>query len=179
MIRQSCMMLGTAALCLQLGLVPARAEMSHDEKVAAAAALLGIATLLHNKHHYLGGYSPAGPEHTADFETCYRDGLHGYPYTESSRDCAQGWQAGNAERENARAHRQNTSADQKAPPMAVKGCANLMATNFAVGTYAVHIIKVRSSTKHEWEIEASVGHEHMVCVMRDSGEVISARGGRL
>ena len=132
MIRQSFTMLGTAALCLQLGMAPAKAEMSHDEKVAAAAALLGIATLLHNKHHYKDGYSPAAAEHAADFETCYRDGLHGYPYTESSRDCAEGWQAGNAEREKARAHRQNTSAVQKAPPMAVKGCANLMATNFTL-----------------------------------------------
>lgn len=179
MIRQSLTMLGTTALCLQLSMAPAKAEMSHDEKIAAAAALLGIATLLHNKHHYTGGYQPASGQSTADFETCYRDGLHGYPYAESTRDCAEGWQAGNAEREKARAHRQNTSADQKAPPMAVKGCANLMATNFAVGTHAVHIIKARSPRKHEWEIEASVGHEHLVCVMRDTGEVISARGGRL
>lgn len=179
MIRRSFVMLGTAALCLQLGLTSAAAEMSHDEKVAAAAALLGIAAVLHNKNHYKDGYAPAAGAHAADFETCYRDGLHGYAYTEGTRDCAEGWQAGNAEREKARAHRQNTSADQKAPPMAVKGCASLMATNFAVGTHAVHIIKARSPSKHEWEIEVSVGHEHMVCVMRDTGEVISARGGRL
>ncbi|MFN4203363.1 MAG: hypothetical protein ACK4GM_09935 [Tabrizicola sp.] len=179
MIRQSFTMLGAAALCLQLGMAPARAEMSHDEKVAAAAALLGIAALLHNKHHYKDGYAPASGSHTADFENCYRDGLHGYDYTSGSKDCAEGWQAGNAEREKARAHRQTAAADQKAPPMAVRGCANLMATNFAVGTHAVHMIKARSTGKHEWEIEASVGHEHMVCVMRDTGEVISARGGRL
>lgn len=179
MIRKPIMILGTAALCLQLGAVPATAEMNHDEKVAAAAAILGIATLLHNKHHYKDGYSPTAGQNAADFESCYRDGLHGYAYTESSRDCAEGWQAGNAERENARAHRQNTAAEQKAPPMAAKGCANLLATNFAVGTHSVHIIKARSPSKHEWEIEASVGHEHMVCVMRDTGEVISARGGRL
>jgi hypothetical protein len=63
--------------------------------------------------------------------------------------------------------------------MAVKGCANLLATNFAVGTHAIHIIKARSPGKHQWEIKASVGHEHMVCTMRDTGEVISARGSRL
>ncbi len=179
MIRHAMMTLGAAAMCLQLGTTPASAEMSHDEKVVAAAALLGIAALLHNKHHYKNGYAPAAGEQAADFENCYRDGLHGYPYTESTRDCAEGWQAGNAEREKARAHRQITSADQKAPPMAIRGCANLLATNFAVGTHAVHIIKARSPTKHEWEIEASVGHEHMVCIMRDTGEVISARGGKL
>lgn len=179
MMKTTVAVLGAAALCLHLGAAPAQADMNHDEKVAAAAALLGIAALLHNKHHYQGGYAPAAAEHAADFENCYRDGLYGYAYTEGSRDCAEGWQAGNAEREKARAHRQTASTDQKAPPMAVRGCANLMATNFAVGTHAVHIIKARSPSKHQWEIEASVGHEHMVCVMRDTGEVISARGGTL
>lgn len=178
-MRRAFLLLGSAAMCLQLVATPVAAEMSHDEKVGAAAALLGIAVLLHNKHHYKGGYSPATGTHAADFESCYRDGLHGYAYTESSRDCAEGWQAGNADREKSVAHRQNTGAGQKAPPMAVKGCANLLATNFAVGTHSVHIIKARSPSKHEWEIEASVGHEHMVCTMRDTGEVISARGGRL
>lgn len=45
----------TTALCLQLSAAPAAAEMSHDQKVAAAAALLGIVAVLHNKHHYKGG----------------------------------------------------------------------------------------------------------------------------
>lgn len=47
----------TTALCLQLSAAPAAAEMSHDQKVAAAAALLGIVAVLHNKHHYKGGYA--------------------------------------------------------------------------------------------------------------------------
>lgn len=179
MLNRAFVVLGSAAIFAQIAAPPVAAELSHDEKVAAAAAVLGIAALLHNKHHYKDGYSPATGNHVADFETCYRDGLHGYPYAEGSKDCAEGWQAGNAEREKSIAHRQNTGADQKAPPMAVKGCAALMATNFAVGSHHVHILKARSPAKHQWEIEASVGHEHMVCVMRDSGEVISARGGRL
>ncbi len=41
------------------------------------------------------------------------------------------------------------------------------------------MIKSRSPGTHEWEIEASVGHEHMVCKMRDTGEVIDDRGGRM
>lgn len=172
------LMLGTAALCLNLAVVPATAEMSHDEKVAAAAALLGLAAILHNKHHYKDGYAPASGSHAADFESCYRDGLHGYAYTESSKDCAEGWQAGTAERESGRAHREVASND-KAPAMALKGCAQIMAQNFAVGTHAVHFVKSRSPSKHEWEIEAKVGHEHMVCKMRDSGEVIELRGGRM
>ena len=170
--------LGAAALCVQLSAAPAVAEMSHDEKVAAAAALLGIATLLHHKQHYTGGYAPADGQGAANFESCYRDGLHGYGYTESSRDCAEGWQAGNAEREKARSHR-TVAASDKAPPMAIQGCAKIVAQNFAVGTHHVHMIKSRSPAKHEWEIEASVGHEHMVCKMRDSGEVLEVRGGRL
>jgi hypothetical protein len=177
-MKHAIMWLGAAVTCLHLSAAPAAAEMSHDEKVAAAAALLGLAAVLHNKHHYRGGYEPASGSHAADFETCYRDGLHGYDYTESSRDCAEGWQAGNAERENSVAHRR-TAASDRAPPMAIRGCTDLVATNFDVSSHHVHIIKSRSPGKHEWEIEAAVGHEHMVCTMRDSGEVISARGGRL
>lgn len=178
MMKRSLLLLGSAVFCLQMATAPARAEMSHDEKVAAAAALLGLAAVLHNKHHYKEGYAPATEANTADFETCYRDGLHGYGYTEGSRDCAEGWEAGNAERENSRAHRAVAAAD-KAPPMALQGCAQIMAQNFAVGTHSVHFVKSRSPAKHEWDIEATVGHEHMVCKMRDSGEVIELRGGRL
>jgi hypothetical protein len=172
------MQLCAATLCFQIAAPAAQAEMNHDEKVAAAAALLGLAAILHNKHHYKEGYVPATGAHTADFETCYRDGLHGYAYSEGSRDCAEGWQAGNAERENSRAHRA-TAASDKAPPMALQGCAQIVAQNFAVGTHSVHFVKSRSPRKHEWDIEATVGREHMVCKMRDSGEVIELRGGRL
>lgn len=178
MMKRGLMALGVTAMCLQLATAPARAEMSNDEKAAAAVAILGIAALLHNKHHYTGGYAPSTGEATADFESCYRDGLHGYGYTESSRDCAEGWQAGNAERENSRAHRAVAVSD-KAPPMAIQGCAKIVAQNFAVSTHHVHMIKSRSPGKHEWQIEAAVGHEHMVCTMRDTGEVIEVRGGRM
>lgn len=171
--------LGIAAMCPQRVATPVAAQMSHDEKVGAAAALLGIAVLLHNKHHYKGGYSPATGTYAADFESCYPDGLHGTPFSESARDCAEGWQAGKADRETSAAHRQNTGAAQKAPPITVKGCAALLATNFAVGTQSVHLIKARSPSKHQWQIEASVGHEHTVCIMRDPGQVIPARSGRL
>jgi hypothetical protein len=170
--------LGVAALCLQMFAAPVRAEMSDDEKAAAAIAILGIAALAHHKHHYKSGYAPNGGQETADFETCYRDGLQGYDYVEGSRDCAEGWQAGNAERENSRAHRAVATAD-RAPPMALQGCAQIVAQNFAVGTQSVHFIKSRSPSKHEWEIEAAVGHQHMVCKVRDSGELIDLRGGNL
>lgn len=75
------------------------------------------------------------------------------------------------------AHRR-AAADQKAPHMANKGCAEIVAQNFAVGTHQVHIIKAKSPAKHEWLIEAAVGHEHMVCHMRDTGEVIDLKGGQ-
>lgn len=178
MMKPSVVLLASAALCLATGMSPARAELSQDEKVAAAAALLSIAAILHNKHHYKDGYAPATGQNAADFETCYRDGLYGYDYTPGSKDCAEGWQAGNAERENGRAHRTTAAAD-KAPPMALQGCAQIVAQNFAVGTHSVHFVKSRSPRKHEWEIEATVGHEHMVCKMRDSGEVLEVRGGKL
>lgn len=169
-----------AALCLQMTTAPARAAMSDDEKAAAAIAILGVAALLHNKHHYKDGYAPADDVETAEFERGYRDGLHGYPYWEYSqtRGYVQGYQAGESERNNSVAHRREAST-AKAPPMAYSGCADIVAQNFAVSKRDVHFLKARSPQKHEWEIEAAVGHEHMVCTMRDSGELIDLRGGRL
>ncbi|MEH7829932.1 hypothetical protein [Gemmobacter denitrificans] len=168
------------ALCLQLGAAPAAAEMNDDQKVAAAIAILGIAALAHHKHHYKDGYKPSDDVETAEFERGYRDGLHGYAYWEYSqtRGYVEGYRAGENERQNSVAHRR-VDADQKAPPMAYSGCADIVAQNFAASKNHVHFVKARSPQKHKWEIEATVGHEHMVCTMRDSGELIDLRGGKL
>lgn len=172
-----------AATAMAVGLAaqPASAKMSDKDKTAAAAAaiaILGIAALAHGDHHYTGGYEPDDGDSTAEFERGYRDGVHGYAYSEyrSTRDYAQGYQAGDRERENSMAHRQ-TSADTRAPAMANQGCAKIVAQNFGVSTHHVHITKARSSAKHEWMIEAAVGHDYLVCRMRDSGEVLDVRGG--
>lgn len=169
-----------AAFFLQLGVVPAMAKMTHDEKAAAAIAILGIAALAHHKHHYNDGYEPSDDVETAEFERGYRDGLHGYAYWEYSqtRGYVEGYQAGQAERENSVSHRR-IPTEQKAPPMAYSGCADIVAQNFAVGKNHVHFVKSRSPQKHEWEIEATVGHQHMVCTMRDTGELIDLRGGSM
>ncbi len=170
-----------AALCLQMAAAPVRAEMSDDEKAVAALAILGIAALAHNKHHYREGYAPKSGEQTADFERGYRDAVHGYDYSNfgSTADYGAGYEAGLAERENATAHRRAESGGERAPAMAIKGCAQIVAQNFAVSTRDVHMVKSRSPGKHEWEIEAAVGHQHMVCTMRDTGEIIEVRGGRM
>jgi hypothetical protein len=172
--------LGMAALCLQMSAAPVRAEMSDEQKAAAAIAILGIAALAHHKHHYKDGYVPNDDVETAEFERGYRDGLHGYAYWEHSqtRGYVNGYHAGENERKNSVSHSRETPA-QKAPPMAYSGCAEIVATNFAVSKSHVHFVKARSPQKHEWEIEATVGHEHMVCTMRDSGELIDLRGGKL
>lgn len=173
-------LLALVAVAAQFAAAPARAEMSDSEKVAAAIAILGVAALAHHKHHYDEGKAPRDGEETAEFERGYRDGLHGYPYWEDNRtpSYAQGYQAGDGERENSMAHRRQR-ADAQAPHMANKGCAEHVAAQFAVGIHQVHIVKARSPGKHEWEIETAVGREHMVCTMRDTGELIDLRVGRL
>lgn len=175
------LLLAATAMCLQLTTVPAQAEMSDDEKAAAALAILGLAVLAHNKHHYREGYAPAAGEHTAEFERGYRDGVHGYAYNSfnSTVDYAEGYQAGDKERGNSMAHRQTVAATDRAPHMAIQGCAKIVAQNFAVSTHHVHVTKSRSPAKHEWLIETAVGHQYMTCTMRDTGEVIDLRGGRL
>jgi hypothetical protein len=171
------------ALSLTAATPPAMARMSDKDKAAAAAAaiaILGIAALAHNKHHYQNGYEPGSAEETAEFERGYRDGLHGYPYWEDNRtpSYAEGYQAGDKERENAMAHRR-VAAEAKAPPMAYQGCAEIVARNFAVGMNHVHFTRARSPAKHEWQIEAAVGHQYMTCTMRDNGQLIDLRGGQL
>jgi hypothetical protein len=167
------------AVGLQMSLAPARA-MTDEEKAAAALAILGIAVLAHGKHHYKDGYRPGNPDAVAEFERGYRDGLHGYAYNEirSTRDYAEGYQAGDAEREHSMAHRKMRT-EEKAPHMAKVGCAEIVARNFGVSTRDVHFVRAESPAKHEWRIEAAVGHQSMVCRVRDTGEVADVRGGRL
>lgn len=169
-----------ALLSASLVVTPATAEMSDAEKAAAALALLGIAALAHHNQHYNGNYRPADGHETAEFERGYRDGVHGYAYNahNNSRHYAEGYQAGDRERENSMAHRRNDTTNQ-APHMALQGCADIVAQNFAVHRRDVHIVRSRSPENHRWLIEATVGHQHMVCTMRDSGQVIDVRGGRL
>jgi hypothetical protein len=170
------MLLGAVAMCFSVAVSPAQAEMSDDEKIAAALAILGVAALAHHKHHYKDGYAPVAGQNTADFETCYREGLHGYDYRESSKDCAEGWQAGNTERENSVAHHKNASVD-KPPRASIKGCAQIVAQNFAVSARDVHIRKWKPEVGSTWLIDAAVGHQHMVCRMDEAGTVMDLRGG--
>lgn len=63
--------------------------------------------------------------------------------------------------------------------MADGGGADCVAHNVAVSKSHVHFIKSRPLQKHEREIEATVGNEHMVRTLRDRGELFDLRGGRL
>jgi hypothetical protein len=182
MTKRGLLALCAAAMSLQLVAAPAQAKMSDEEKAAAAAlVILGVAALAHHKHHYREGYAPQAGEHVAEFERGFRDAVHGYAYNtfNSTVDYAQGYQAGDKERSNSMSHRQVTTVVNRAPPMAMQGCAQIVARNFAVSPHNVHVITSRSPAKHKWEIEAAVGHSHMVCKMRDTGEVIDLRGGRM
>ena len=179
-MKHSISVLACAALCVQVFVLPAQAKMTSEEKAAAALAILGIAALAHHKHHYDEGFEPEDGEVTAEFERGYRDGLHGYAYDPYNKNIGylNGFQAGEKERGHSTAYRRPADGET-APPMARQGCAKIVAQNFAVNSHSVHFVKSRSPSKHEWEIEAAVGHQHMVCKMRDTGEVIDLRGGRM
>jgi hypothetical protein len=45
--------------------------------------------------------------------------------------------------------------------------------------FQVPIIKAWSRSNHECQIETAVGHQHMVCTMRDTGVGIEVRGGQM
>lgn len=174
-MKQSMSILVIAALAMHVSAAPARAELSDGEKAAAALAILGIAALAAKKN----GYNPTNNVEAREYERGYRDGLNNLPYWEYSqtRGYVHGYTAGSKERETA--GQQRPAAGQKAPPMAIKGCTRLVAQNFAVPPGKVQIVRSRSTGKHQWQIETVVGREHMVCSMRDTGEVIDLRGGRM
>ena len=179
-MKRSIALLAAAVFSLQFAAQPAYSFGDKDRAAlaGAAVAILGIAALAHGRHHYQDGYEPQDAEETAEFERGYRDAVHGYPYWEQNRTrgYAQGYQAGDRERANSMAHRQ-VPVDMRAPPMANQGCAENVARNFSVAPYYVHITKSRPSAKHEWLIEAAVGHQYMICTMRDTGELLDLRGG--
>jgi hypothetical protein len=173
--------LAVGALVLAMTLSQAFAKPS-DEDIAGAIALLGIAALAHNEHHYREGQAPSGAQETANFERGYRDGLHGYDYAtgQSSVAYGNGYSAGMEERANRSTHRTRAEAEgPNVPPQAMQGCAKVVATNFGVGTHDVHITRTVQRGPNDFLVEAAVGHKYMTCVMGDGGQVVDVTGGRM
>jgi hypothetical protein len=167
------------AIVIAAGSVPVQAKMS-EETAAGVLALLGIAALAHNENHYRDGYKPADTQEGADFERGYRDGLHDADYDSrrSSVAYGQGYDAGHKERSNRLSHRTRVESEgPNVPPIAMQGCAKVVATNFGVGTHDVHIVKTVQRGPSDFLVEASVGHNHMTCVMSDSSEPVEVYGG--
>jgi len=151
----------------------------NEEAVAGALVLLGIAALAHHDQHYRDGYSPQNANQTADFERGYRDGLHGYDYdsARSSVDYGQGYDAGHAERANRRVSERQDSEGPSVPPIAMQGCAKIVAGNFGVGLHDVQITRTVQRGPNDFLVEAAVGHDFMTCVMGDNGQVVDVTGG--
>jgi hypothetical protein len=174
--------LAAAAMCLQLAGIPVHAEMSSDEKAAAAIAILGIAALAHNKHHYREGYAPQTGDHTAEFERGYRDGMHGYSYNTngSTVDYAEGYQAGDKERSNSMAHRQNSASGVRVPKAAMDACFNDAVNGvFQTNPHNVHVIKAAQEGSDNFYIELASGHKHVVCSVNSRGEIFNTEYRRL
>ena len=160
---------------------PAHADLNQEDKqaIAGALVLLGAAALAHNQNHYREGYAPEGAAQTADFERGYRDGLHaaGYDSARSSADYGQGYDAGNAERQNRLAHR--TVAENKVPHSALSGCAAIAARNAGVGMHDVHITRTVYRGANDYLVETAVGHTYLSCAMTDAPDPSDVFGGRL
>jgi hypothetical protein len=170
-------------LALAMGLTAntAHAGPSDADKMAAMA-LLAIAALSHNEHHYQEGWSPSGAQETADFERGYRDGVHNVDYNARGSDRAygEGFSAGMKERENSLAGSTRAESEGPAvPPIAMQGCAKIVAQNFGVGAHHVHITRTLERGPSDFLVEAAVGHKYMTCVMGDGGTVVDVTGGRM
>ncbi len=177
----SALFAGTA-LVLTLGTAPARAEMSNDEKAAAALAIIGAAALLHHKDHYREGYAPANAEETAQFEMGYRDGLHNNPYASNYPTTAymNGYDAGARERSHAHAHRVNNVGGVKVPKAAMDSCfTDAVKGVFQTNPHNVHVIKAAQEGSDNFYIELAHGHKHVVCTVNSKGEIFNTEFRRL
>jgi len=175
-------LLASTALVRTLAAAPARAEMSDDEKAAAALAILGAAAMLHHKDHYRDGYAPANADETAQFEMGYRDGLHNQPYASNYPTSAymNGYDAGHRERSNAHAHRTNNVAGVKVPKAAMDSCFNDAVKGvFQTNPHNVHVIKAAQEGSDNFYIELAHGHKHVVCEVNSKGEIFNTEYRRL
>lgn len=171
----------TGLLVAVLSTASVSSASADEDAVKGALVLLGIAALSHNDAHYRDGYKPQTARQMADFERGYRDGLHGYDYdsSRSSVDYGQGFDAGHAERANRRLSHRKESEGPNVPPIAMQGCAKIVAGNFGVGTHDVHITRTVQRGPNDFLVEAAVGHKYMTCVMGDNGQVVDVTGGRM
>lgn len=170
-----------AALALHVAVAPARAEDDAAKVIAGAIAILGVAALAHNQNHYHEGYKPANSDATARFERGYRDGLHNEPYSSShnSIDYAQGYDAGQKERQNRLAHKTNNVGGTKVPHAALKSCVSDAASAMSVGVHDVHVIKAGQEGADNFYIEVAAGHRHLVCSVNAQGQIFDTRYGTL
>lgn len=172
----------SSALVVALAVAPVHAEMSKDEKAAAALAILGTAVLLHNKDHYREGYAPANADETAQFEMGYRDGLHNNPYASDYPTAAysNGYDAGQRERSNSTAYRTNNVAGVKVPRAAMDSCFNDAVKGvFQTNPHNVHVIKAAQEGSDNFYIELAHGHKHVVCEVNSKGEIFNTEYRRL
>jgi hypothetical protein len=172
----------SSALVLTLATAPVRAEMSQDEKAAAALAIIGAATLLHHKGHYREGYAPADADETAQFEMGYRDGLHNYAYASNYPTTAymNGYDAGAKERANAHAHHTNNVGGVKVPKAALDSCFNDAVKGvFQTSAHNVHVVKAAQEGVDNFYIELAYGHKHVVCSVNAKGEIFNTEYRRL
>lgn len=156
--------------------------LSDEEKAAlAAAAVLGIAMLSHNQHHYQDGYKPANEHETAMFEAGYRDGLHNERFDTGygSRAYSEGYAAGHKERDNRLAHKTNNVHGMKIPSAAIAGCTDEVSSSLGVGKHHVNVIKAGQEGSDNFYIEMASGHRHVICGTNSKGQVFNLRDGRL
>jgi hypothetical protein len=170
-----------AAIMLHAWGGPALALSDEEKTALAAAAVLGLAALAHNKQHYRDGYQPSGAAETADFERGYRDGLHNEPFDpyNSSTAFAQGYDAGQKERANSLSYKSSNVAGTKVPQAALNSCVNDAASAMSVSPHHVHVIKAGQEGADNFYIEVAAGHKHLVCSVNSQGQIFDTRYGRL
>lgn len=183
--------LALSVTCFSLALMtqPAFASEEGERNVAGALAILGVAALLHDKHHYREGFSPANATETADFEAGYRDGLHNYPFdtsygTRSYNEGVaynEGYSAGQHEREASHSHQQHRAEGHNAavPREALDACVNNAADQWGVPWQKVHVTKAKQAAAKDLFLEVRAGRFSIVCEVAPDGQIYELKVGHL
>lgn len=171
------------ALCLSMAGQPAAANSDDAKKIAGALAILGVAALLHDKHHYHDGYQPQTDRDLANYERGFRDGLHNNRYDTrwGSPSYSHGFSAGQHERQARLSHHDNRQHGYNAalPHPALVKCVGAASNAWNVSSRDVHATRVQKVASQDIYVELVAGRHVGVCEVSPGGDLYQFRNGRL
>lgn len=173
-----------AVLCAALIATPqaARADDDVQKALIAAAAVAGVAAIVHhNKNHSKGKHSNDA-NYEAEYERGYRDGKYHADFNNynGSDAYADGYDSGLHDRNVQLAHNQPNYWDEdrhSAPDKPRNGCIREAADRWYVPQRDITPTSSRTLGERRWEVIVAAGYHRATCVANRKGQVQSFDDG--